>query len=254
MKRLLIATASVAFAACGPNNVGSTGGTTGGTATTDAGDGTNSCTPATFTCAGTGGLLYPGCPYGTSRGGVFPDFDLGGGYWNPSTTPVNDLTLPIPGGQSLPDLSMAFHQLYCSGFKYAFIDISAVWCPHCNDEAAAFPGWNATTKTYEWNAATQTGWAVKWLPLGGVIFSLLEQGENPANAATPADLTTWVNKYNINYPMAIDPQENVVVGVGLEAWPANIIIDLSTMKVVDAVFGNVPQFLTEFDSLLTSGQ
>jgi hypothetical protein len=54
--------------------------------------------------------------------------------------------------------------------------------------------------------------------------------------------------------MAIDPQENVVVGVGLEAWPANIIIDLSTMKVVDAVFGNVPQFLTEFDSLLTSGQ
>jgi hypothetical protein len=46
----------------------------------------------------------------------------------------------------------------------------------------------------------------------------------------------------------------VVVGVGLEAWPANIIIDLSTMKVVDAVFGNVPQFLTEFDSLLTSGQ
>jgi hypothetical protein len=89
--------------------------------------------------------------------------------------------------------------------------------------------------------------------MGGIIFSLLEQGENPANAATPADLTTWITQYNINYPMAIDPQENVVTGVGLQAWPANIILDLSDMKVVDAVFGDVPQFLTEFDNLLTAG-
>jgi hypothetical protein len=249
MKRLLIATASVALAACGGNNVGSTGGSSGGSSSSSSGGSSgiaNSCTPATFACAGAQGL-YPGCPYGTSRGGVFPDFGLGEGYWNPATTPTNDLNLTA-------DQTMAFHQLYCSGFKYAFIDISAVWCPHCNDEAAAFPGWNATSKTYEWNPATQTGWAVKWLPLGGIIFSLLEQGENPANPATPADLTAWVQKYNINYPMAIDPQENVVTGVGLQGWPANIILDLSNMKVVDAVFGNVPQFLNEFDNLLTSGQ
>jgi hypothetical protein len=241
--------------ACGPNNVGSTGGVTGGSSAGNDGGNTlaNTCTPATFACSGSAGL-YPGCPYGVNRGGVFPDFFLGGGYWNPSTTPTSDLTLPIPGGQTLPDMSMAFHQLYCSGFKYAFVDISAVWCPHCNDEAATLPGWNATTKSYAWDPAAQTGWAVKWLPMGGVIFSLLEQGEDQANAATPTDLTTWVTKYNINYPMAIDPQENIVSGVQLEAWPANIIIDLSDMKVVDAVFGNVPQFLTEFDNLLTTSQ
>ncbi len=171
MKRLLTAAASVAIAtlgACGPNNVGSTtagstgANTTGGT----AGGLTNTCTAATSTCDGTGGL-YPGCPYGTSRGGVFPDFILGGGYWNPATTPTNDATLPIAAGQTLPDPTMAFHQLYCSGFKYAFIDISAVWCIHCNEEAQSLPGWNAQTKSYEWNAATQTGWAVKWLDWPG---------------------------------------------------------------------------------------
>jgi len=248
MKRLLIATASVVLAACGPNNVGSTGGSSGGTVASSGGSSgvANSCTPATFTCSGSAGL-YPGCPYGITRGGVFPDFGLGEGYWNSGTTPTNDLNLT-------PEQTMAFHLLYCSGFKYAFIDISAVWCPHCNDEAAAFPGWNGTSKSYEWNPTLQTGWAVKWLPMGGIIFSLLEQGENPADAATPDDLTAWVTKYYVNYPMAIDPQENVVTGVGLSAWPANIILDLSNMKVVDAVFGNVPQFLTEFDNLLSSGK
>jgi hypothetical protein len=112
MKRLLIAAASVAFgvtsAACGPNDVGSKT-TSSGLTSADGGtsDGgaplQNTCTPATFTCSGAQGL-YPGCPYGTSRGGVFPDFFLGEGYWNSGTTPTNDIGLT-------PEQTMAFHLL-----------------------------------------------------------------------------------------------------------------------------------------------
>jgi hypothetical protein len=263
MKRLWIAATSVALAlvgACGPNNVGSTGGTGTTNPTGDGGTGggsdagqndQNSCIPSDYACGGTSSLIYPGCPYGVSRGGVFPDFGLGEGYWNNATTPTDDIGLTT-------EQNMAFHLLYCSGFKYAFIDISAVWCIHCNEEAGSLPGYvknpDGGIGTYEWNAATQTGWAAKWLPEGGIIFSLLEQGQNPQNAATPADLAAWVKQYNVNYPMAIDPQENVVSGVGLQAWPANIILNLATMQVVDAEFGDQPQVLTEMDGLLSAAQ
>ncbi|HUB05894.1 MAG TPA: hypothetical protein VMB50_02780 [Myxococcales bacterium] len=224
---------------------GGTGGTTGGPPPTCSP--TNAACPATAPAA-LANATYPGGSCGTDRGSVFPDFFLGTGYWNTGSNgqPLSDIGLT-----SIQEL--AFHYLYCSGFKYAFLDISAVWCPHCNDEAAQLPGWNATTQTYSYNAQAQTGYAVKWLAEGGIILSVLEQGDNPSNAATPTDLTDWITKYNTNYPMAIDPEENLVSGVGLQAWPANIIIDLSNMKVVEAVFGDVPTFYQDFDNYLASG-
>jgi hypothetical protein len=251
MKKFLVL---IFLTACS-NNIGnsSSGGiepvsTSGGTSfnNDDGGNSFQTCSPKNSQCDA--GYFYPGGSCGTDRGSVFPDFFLGTGYWNTGSNgqPISDIGLS-------PIQELAFHYLYCSGFKYAFLDISAVWCPHCNDEAAQLPGWNATTQTYSYNAQTQTGYAVEWLAEGGIILSVLEQGNNPNNAATPTDLNNWITKYHINYPMAIDPQENLVSGVGLQAWPANIIIDLSNMKVVEAVFGDVPTFYQDFDNYLKSG-
>ncbi|MHB1845687.1 MAG: TlpA family protein disulfide reductase [Deltaproteobacteria bacterium] len=235
MKRTLLTLAvATSLAACGGNNVGSStsagstgGGTTGGAGSTGGDAGTT----ATYACP-SGGPSYPAAPYETNRGGTFPDFFLGGGYWNPSTTPTPD----IPNFQ--PTSLMAFHQLYCSGFKYALVDISAVWCPHCNTEAQELP----------------TQWVPKWLPKGGIVYSVLEEGATPNVPATMADLQSWISQYQTNYPMALDPQENLVTGLSLQAWPANIILDLKTMKVVDAVFGATDQFFTEFDQTLNAAQ
>lgn len=241
MKRLpLLALAALALAACGPNNVGSSGsaGTSGSNSTgpgpgsADGGTGGTSggtSGGASFTCP-TSHESYPANPYATSRGGIFPDFFLGPGYWNPSTTPTPDIpTFSVTQ-------TMAFHQLYCSGFRYALVDISAIWCPHCNAEALELPS------TY----------VPGWLKKGGIVFSILEEGNTPNVPATIDDLNFWVNEYSINYPMAIDPQETLVSGVTLQGWPANIILDLKTMSVVDAVFGATDSFLTEFDQTLNA--
>lgn len=230
MKRLLltlplgVALLSIQLGCGGGNNVGVSG-STGGAGGADAGS------AAAFACPN-GGPTYPSAPYGTSTGGTFPDFFLGPGYWNPSKTPTPD----VPTFQ--PTQLMAFHQLYCSGFKFALIDISAVWCPHCNTEAQELP----------------TQWVPRWLPKGGVVYSVLEEGATPNVPATMDDLTHWVTQYNINYPMAIDPQENLVTGLSLQAWPANIILNLQTMTVVDAVFGATDQFFNTFDQTLDAAQ
>ncbi len=270
MRRALIACFAVGLAACGPNNVGSGvgkssgggddggssgAGTSGGTSGTTSGStdgGTNGSTsggqPAPYACPGNPALTYPGDSetWGVTRSSVFPDYFLGGGYWNPSTTPVADTTLS-------PETVMAFHLLYCSGFKYALLDVSTVWCPNCRNEAADLPGW--TGSGYAWNGKDQ-GWIVKWLPMGGIVFSVLEESQDPTKPATLDDLNSWIAQYHTNYPMAIDPQQNLISGLGLTSggFPANLIIDLSDMKVVNAVFGNDPTFYTDFDAILTNAK
>ncbi|MHB8421100.1 MAG: thioredoxin domain-containing protein [Myxococcales bacterium] len=289
MKRLLLLSICAIFAACAPNNVGagtggssgaangsstgsvasggsssgggstgsgSTGsGSTGGTGTSSGGSTSSGGTtgaPPPPSCSTLSDLIcpsgaaananqyYPGGNCGVSLGSVFPDFSLGYGYWNGSTTPVSDIGLT-------PEQNLALHLLYCSGFRYAFIDISAVWCPNCRNEAAELPGW--TGSGYAWNAQAQTGWAVKWLAEGGIVLSLLEQ-DAAGNPAQPSDLDTWIQTYHVNYPMAIDPEENVATGTNIQAWPGNIILDLSTMKVVKAEYGNNPTFFQSFDTTL----
>ena len=226
---------------------------TDGGATCCAGECTSSifCAPGggSFVC-GDGGA-YPAPPYGTGVGETLPDFLLGQGYWNPSAVPTFDVPASNPQGFANP--ALAFHMLYCSGFRYALVDVAAVWNPRSNDEAKQLPGWTGSAYQYspDAGAGSPTGWVVRWLPMGGIVLSVLEQGADPNFAATPADLTAWIQRYAINYPMAIDPQEALPSALGLQAWPANVIVDLSNMRVVQAVFGDYPQFFSTFDSILS---
>lgn len=182
---------------------------------------------------------YPGSPetWGVSVGQVFPEETLAGGAVpNFSTTAVADST-----NQATWAPSFSFQELHaaaCQGFRYAFIDISAVWCPHCNDEAGTLP------KNY----------VPGWLAKGGVVFSILVQNGNQSaqTAATPADLENWLTMYGINYPMSLDTQQNMVSATSLNAWPANLIIRLKDMVVIDSVFGATDAFYQEFSNVLAS--
>ena len=180
---------------------------------------------------------YPGhrTQWGVANGQVFPDFSLAGGAVpNFSTTPTLDSTTNLSSEFTF----MALHQAAAKGFRYAFIDISAVWCPHCNDEAKTLP----------------TQYVPTWLAQGGVVFSILVQGNDPVQPATQSDLINWITGYKVNYPMSIDAEENMVSGTGLNAWPANIIVRLSDMVVIDSVFGATDAFYSEFSSVLTQCQ
>jgi hypothetical protein len=141
----------------------------------------------------------------------------------------------------LSDIDMTF--LHCSGYKYALIDISAVWCDPCNAEAQELP-----SHTDAWRKA------------GGIVFSALVEGavkSSPPSTPTQAELVAWWSKYGTNYPMAIDPTQimELAAAVGTQVYlPTNAIVDLSTMKVVYnstgfSAGGGDPTF-AQMDSLL----
>jgi hypothetical protein len=263
----LVLFAAVALAACGTNNIGNDAGNPADSGNADGGpDGGPACAqflPPPFQCTGTAaGLTYPQCPYGTSQGHIFPDTELtgagsGGGFFDPNMsvteTPGLDLPTQYQGNPTTApafNSTMAFHMLYCAkaaGFKYALLDVSAVWCPHCNTEAQYLPACVTSANCLASQGVTVTG---KWQSRGGIVFSILVQGSNTSNAATLNDLYTWVNMYGINYPMSIDPQESMVTTVNLQGWPTNVIIKLDDMTVVDSVFGSTWNLFQEFDSLL----
>jgi hypothetical protein len=258
--------AAVALAACGSNTIGNDAGSADsgtGDGGTDGGPACAQFLPPPYTCTGAAsGLTYPQCPYGTSLGHIFPDTQLtttgsGGGFFDPNLSPTETPVLDLPSAyQTNPTTApafnpnMAFHLLYCAkaaGFKYALLDISAVWCPHCNTEAQYLPACITSSNCLASQGVTVTG---KWQSRGGIVFSILVQGASTANAATLNDLYTWVNMYGINYPMSIDPQESMVTTVNLQGWPTNIIINLQDMTVVDSVFGSTWNLFQEFDGLL----
>jgi hypothetical protein len=186
------------------------------------------------------GAVYPGAAAsncGASPGQIFPDVELvGGGIMNFSTTETMDDTSAFNGN------SVFMHDLFCSGFKYVFIDVSARWCIHCKDEAAQIPGW--ANNAYKSDSLYQT-----WLNAGGTVFSVLVQS-NDSSSATQADLTYWVDYYHTPYPMSLDTYQTMVGFIGVAGWPENMIVDLSDMSVKVTVGGNVPTFYQTYCNIL----
>ncbi len=271
MKTALALISSLALVACSaaPDQTSATttsgGATTGGTgasATTSGGSqGTTGASSAGSTT--TGGIVYTGecasnmyvCPQGSAKAGqyypgaspancgsspgqTFANITLqGGGILNLSTSETED------SASNFSSTPISMLDLYCSGFNYVFVDVSAVWCPHCQTEASQIPGW--TGSAYSSASLYQT-----WMNAGGTVLSLLVQSNNPADPATPTDLTTWVSTYHTPYPMSLDTGSDMPNYTGLTGWPENLILNLSNMQVVDAVSGDQPDFYQEYCGIL----
>jgi hypothetical protein len=180
------------------------------------------------------GSWYPGADpanCGSAVGQTLSDSLLvmnGGGVLNFSTTQTTD---------NMNDFSSApvhLHDLFCSGFKYAFIDISAVWCPHCQDEATQIPA----------------SYYQLWLNAGGTVFSVLVQDATGAAAATKSDLSNWISTYNTPYPICLDSEQSSPTYFGLTGWPDNTIVDLSKMQVLYTGGGADPNYYQTYCTVL----
>ena len=151
----------------------------------------------------------------------------GGGVLNFATTSTPD---NINNFSTAPTY---LHDLFCSGFNYALIDISSVWCGSCQDEAAHLPS------LYQ-----------SWLNAGGIVFSILVQSDNPAVVASEQDLATWISTYSTPYPMVLDGTQDSVRYFTGSGYPFNLIIDLSSMKVLYPGQGNDPVYFQTFCEVL----
>jgi hypothetical protein len=181
---------------------------------------------------------YPAAPYGVSVGSVVPNFEFLG-YPNASVDAVDRVpihlsdfynphafdTTYVPASPAEDDRLFSASSGYAMAGKakptVLLIDIASVWCVPCNEEAKSLlPGLHA-----------------KYQPCGGEFFLDLHDSDTPGTTATFSNLTSWTKTYKVNFPAIIDPAYKLDALFQVDAYPNNVIIDTTTMKVVEAFAG-----------------
>jgi hypothetical protein len=224
---------AVALAGCGNTGTG--------------GDGDEETAPAFAEGSGQqpqSALAYPPGPYGTGKGSTVANFKFIGfpnamqdttqlkelqlaEFYNPTGDGVYGEGSPMGPGAPKP--------------KALLLAVSAVWCGPCNYEAdQVLPGLYA-----------------KYKPQRGEFFVQLADGPTPGKAATSKSLFNWTQKYDVDYPMAIDPSYKLSALFAADAFPANMILDTRTMTLVEVISG-APEadgpFWATFDEVLAGTQ
>ena len=181
---------------------------------------------------------YPEGPYGIEKGSIVANYRFVG-FANPmvdsssaSYVQMSDFYNPT-GNEVYPEGSP-----YGAGNpkpKAMLINVSSVWCPPCNEE-------NRTVLPELHN---------DWADRGGLILLQLADGNDPGTPAEFSDLVKWTAKYDTEWPAVIDPDYKLAELFEADAFPANIIIDTTTMEIVDVVAG-LPEhsWFAQVDALL----
>lgn len=171
-----------------------------------------------------GAKAYPEGPFGIGKGSIIANYKFVGyvnsmvdntklaeiemaEFYNPTGDGVFEEGSVFPVGTPKP--------------KALLIPVASVWCGPCNYEAAnVLPG---LYKDYK--------------PMGGEFLAQLADGPTPGQAATQKSLYNWANKYDVDYPITIDPTYKLGALFEADAFPANMIIDPRTMKIVEVISG-----------------
>jgi hypothetical protein len=180
---------------------------------------------------GTAAVEYAPAPYGISKGSTIQNFEFVG-YTNsvvdiPAQNPMKSIQLADfynPTGDGVfPEGSP-----YGAGTpkpKGLLIVVSAVWCSPCNYEAAT----------------TLPALYAKYKPNGGEFFLVLADSATPGVPAESKNLYQWDKKYKLDYPSALDPSSKLAALFEADAFPANMIIRTSDMKIMDVSAGAPPE-------------
>jgi len=100
------------------------------------------------------------------------------------------------------------------------INTAAVWCSACRSEHEGLSEKNR-----------------EYAPRGLRILSTLFQDAH-GDPATMRDLTTWVDTFDSNYAMVLDPDYQLGDFARAETAPLNLIVDARTMKIEKKLLGD----------------
>lgn len=210
---------------CGENLIGA--GVDAGVQTpVDAGD-----SDAGITVPDAGSNAYPAGPYGVSVNRIIENFTFPGYFTTDFGVKVN--TLPKLDALDLQAVRTAVDS-NGQPFRYLLLDISAGWCPPCNQEAEDL-GLNGSKKDE----------IERWRSKGGLFMTVLVEGydQSARDAPTAQHLQTWVNQHKVQSSTTYDPQQNLIAqGINPSAFPTNLVIDLRTMRIVSAWYGLDPTY------------
>lgn len=196
---------------------------TGGTGATGGGD----------TASGAGPSYqkqdYPAGPYGTGEGATLENFSFLG--WRD----------PVASGYDVSKLERVSLAEYYnpdgrSNVRLIWINASAVWCSVCKAEMKDIND-KAIFATYA--------------PRGLQLIETLFEDKN-SGPATPMDLKRWgeLPAHSIQFPLLLDPGFKLGAFFTSDATPLNMLVDASTMRVIDAQMGYSQDYWKSIDKLL----
>ncbi len=108
--------------------------------------------------------------------------------------------------------------------KFVMMSGVAGWCGPCNQEQSQVP---AAQKTYE--------------PMGVKFFEAMIQGydESTGIPATEADLDKWQQLHKLHVGIGMDPEDKIHAYADIAAFPLNMVVRTSDMKIVFMQTGEV---------------
>ena len=155
---------------------------------------------------------YPAGPYGDDAGALAENRCFRG-FRAPQTTPHD--------AAALEDISLgSFYDPTGETHELVLLNTAAVWCSVCKSEHKTLPDRYA-----------------ELAPRGLVILSALFQN-GQGGPAQLSDLTTWVETFNVPFPMVLDPDYQLGDYASAETAPLNLVIDARTMRILAKFIGN----------------
>lgn len=152
---------------------------------------------------------YPEGPYGSEEGELVQNFCFQG------------FRSPTPGGGSPEQL--AFGDFYDpSGDRYELllINSAAIWCSACQVEHQSLP-----------QHYSELG------PRGlGLLSALFQDARR--DPATADDLEVWIETFEPNFPMVLDPDYQLGAYASAETAPLNLVVDARTMRIERKFIGD----------------
>lgn len=158
-------------------------------------------------------LGYPEGPYGTEAGGVVQNVCLQG--WL-----APDRVAHAEGSLERIALSDFYDPDGSRGIELLLVNTAAVWCSACRIEHEDLPQRAAS-------------YGPKGLRILGALFQ--DQRQNPASVE---DLTRWVELFETNFPMSLDPNYAFGLYASAETAPLNLLIDPRTMRILKKYIGD----------------
>lgn len=168
---------------------------------------------------------YPAGPYGLEIGSIAENYKFVG-YPNPAADQDNYYEIQLadfynPTGDGVfPEGSV--HGAGNPKPTVLLVTVAAVWCGPCNLEASE------AAAMYEEFESRGAGFLLQ-----------LADGPTVGTPAKFSHLKTWTTKYDNAWPSVIDPTSKLSELFEADAFPANILIDTTTMEIVEIVAGAV---------------
>jgi hypothetical protein len=225
------------------SSTSSTGGTTGTVAGSSSGAtfGSDSTGTTGTTAGSTGGTTsgssgttgapspgaYPNPPYGVVVTKTLQNFSFHGYLSDSSGARIDGVTSQTDF--SLQDVRSLVQPDGTHLYKYLLLSVGAGWCPPCNQEADDIG-----------LSGTYSGKVAEWKGKNGLVLTVLSQGYDETTGAPPdpTDITTWLTDHSTQNSLALDlPSALVNAGIQTAAFPANLVINLRTMRIDDAWYG-----------------